>query len=175
MCSRLRASWVPSSMSGTVGTDKQCRADCRPVRKGKARYRRGQIMLLAHETSQDGDWLGQVMPFLVPFQNSHPFLTWKVTWAPSQSFGRKKVHHPLSLGVCPFSFSMHAFMFYIIHLLNLSYLTIKIEDANNYVTLYSSLTNSMKHHPVVLYINICFDECDNIPIIGFTIIYLNIL
>lgn len=81
------------------------------------------------------------------------------------------------MGMCPFSFSVPIFVFlqsYFMHLLNLSYY-IKIEDADNYVTLHSFLTNSVKHRPIVLYMNTGFDECDNIPIIEFTVIYLNIL
>lgn len=53
-------------------------------------------------------------------------------------------------------------------------LTLKKEDADNYVILYPFLLNIIKHYAMFLYINIGFDDGDNIPMIEFTIIYSNI-
>lgn len=53
-------------------------------------------------------------------------------------------------------------------------LTIKKEHADNYDFISFFLLNVIKHCRMFLYINIVFDDCDNIPMIEFTVIYLNI-
>lgn len=53
-------------------------------------------------------------------------------------------------------------------------LTIGKEDPLNYVILSPFLLNVIKHFHILIYINIGFGDCNNILMIGITVIYLNI-